>query len=149
MTKSQRRRILFASLIICIIIAIGTIGYVILEGYSFLEALYMTVITLSTVGYGEPKPLDSTGKVFTIILILCNLGVVGYTITLITTIFIQTDFVNLYRKKNMNKKIRLLRGHVIVCGYGRTGRESCATLARNHIIYVVVEKDESVINELK
>lgn len=148
MTESQRRRILYASLVICVIIAIGTTGYIVIEGYSFLQALYMTVITLSTVGYGEPKPLDSKGQIFTIILILADLGVVGYTITLITSIFIQTDFAKYYRIKNMNKKIKDLRGHVIVCGYGRTGREACATLLRNHISFVVVEDDINTITEL-
>ena len=149
MTKAQRLQLVRAIIIFLGVIFVGTAGYMIIEGYSLLQALFMTVITLSTVGYGEPKPLDNAGQIFTIIIILCNLGIVGYTITLITSIFIQTDFVNYYRTKNMNKKISEMNNHVIVCGFGRTGREACATLTRNHIPFVIVEKHAAIITELK
>ena len=85
MNKRQRKRVMMAALVFVSVIIAGTAGYIFIEGYSILNALYMTVITLSTVGYGIPKPLDTQGQVFTIVLILFNLGVVGYTLTLVTS----------------------------------------------------------------
>ena len=148
MNKRQRKRIIQAVLVFISVIIAGTVGYISIEGYSFLNALYMTVITLSTVGYGIPKPLDTNGQVFTIILILFNLGVVGYTLTLVTSIFIQIDFAKHYRTRSMKKKINSMTGHVIVCGYGRTGRESCATLMRNKMPYVIIEDREEIVSEI-
>ncbi len=148
MNKRQRRRVIMAALVFVSVIIAGTIGYIFIEGYGILNALYMTVITLSTVGYGIPKPLDTQGQVFTIILILFNLGVVGYTLTLVTSIFIQIDFAKHYRTKSMKKKINTMTQHVIVCGYGRTGRESCATLKRNNIPHVIIEDNEEMVREI-
>ena len=148
MNKRQRKRVIAAVLVFVSVIIAGTVGYIFIEGYSVLNALYMTVITLSTVGYGIPKPLDTQGQVFTIILILFNLGVVGYTLTLVTSIFIQIDFAKHYKTKSMKKKINTMTNHVIVCGYGRTGRESCATLKRNKIPYVVIEENEEMVREI-
>jgi voltage-gated potassium channel len=148
MNKRQRKRVIAAVFVFTSVIIAGTAGYIFIEGYSVLNALYMTVITLSTVGYGIPKPLDTSGQVFTIVLILFNLGVVGYTLTLVTSIFIQIDFAKHYRTRSMKKKINAMTRHVIVCGYGRTGRESCATLKRNKIPYVIIEDNEEMVREI-
>ncbi len=98
MFKSYKYKIVLSFLLILIPITIGTIGYLIVEDLTFIEAVYMSVITIATVGYGEVKPLTDAGRIFTIFLILTNLGLFAYAIGLITNIFIQNDFIEHYRK---------------------------------------------------
>jgi voltage-gated potassium channel len=148
LTKSLQRRLVTAILIFACVVFIGTTGYMVLEGFSFLDALFMTIITVSTVGYGETQPLTHDGRVFTIFLIIINVVVVGYSFTLISSFFLEADLVKLYRTKKMNRKISQLNNHVIVCGYGRTGHEAAAVLRRNQIPVVVIEKEENALREL-
>jgi voltage-gated potassium channel len=147
--KSLQRRLLTAVSIFAGVVMIGTAGYMLLEGFNFLDALFMTIITVATVGYGETHPLSDTGKIFSIFLIIINVVVVGYSFTLITSFFLEADLVKIYRAKKMNNKISQLQNHVIVCGFGRTGREAATILQRNHIPVVVIEKEENALQELK
>jgi voltage-gated potassium channel len=117
----------------------GVLGYMIIEGYTFLEAIYMTTITVGGVGYGEVKPLSNAGRVFTIILIVINLGLFTYFITLLTRFFTDGEFIKLYKKNKMDKQIASLEGHVIICGFGRNGKESAHVLHNNNIPFVVVD----------
>lgn len=143
-----RYRIFLALLLILIPICVGVIGYMVLEEYTFIEALYMTVITVATVGFQEVKPLNDAGRIFTIFLIITNLGIFAYAISFITSILIQTDFFEKYKMNKMKNKIASLHGHVIVCGYGRNGKEACEMLKRNHIKHVVLESKKELNEEL-
>jgi voltage-gated potassium channel len=122
-----------------IAVLFGVLGYMIIEGYTFLEAIYMTTITVGGVGYGEVKPLGNAGRVFTIFLIAINLGLFTYFITLLTRFFTDGEFIKLYKKSKMDKQIASLEGHVIICGFGRNGKESAQVLHNNNIPFVVVD----------
>lgn len=147
--KQLRYKIALAMALILLSIGFGVMGYMLIEGYSFLEALYMTVITVSTIGYGEVKPLTDSGRIFTIVLIITNLGIFAYAISIITSILIQGDFFETYKTNKMKNRIAKLSNHVIVCGYGRNGKEACEMLRRNRIKFVLLEnKGESLADLL-
>jgi voltage-gated potassium channel len=148
MFKSYKYKIVLSFLLILIPITIGTIGYLIVEDLTFIEAVYMSVITIATVGYGEVKPLTDAGRVFTIFLILTNLGLFAYAVGLISNIFIQNDFIEHYKKNRMKQRISKLKNHVIICGYGRNGREAAATFQHKNISYVIIEMNKEVSETL-
>lgn len=127
-----------------ILILVGTIGYMLIDEYTFLEGLYMTVITISSVGFTEVKPLSDAGREFTILLILVNIGLFAYSITLISHYLFEVDLVKQYKLIIMNNKIQHLQGHVIICGFGRNGKESAQVLHANKIPFVVLEKKEEL-----
>ncbi len=100
----------------------GTLGYVVIEGWPPLDAAYMTMITLSTVGYGEPFPLSATGRAFTILLIIAAVITAGYAITSIATFIFEGELQRLIEGRRMDRRISKLKGHTIICGCGSTGR---------------------------
>jgi len=126
-------------LLLGVLIFTGTIGYMLIEKFSFLEALYMTIITISSVGFNEVRPLDNSGRIFTIFLILINLGLFTYFISLLTHFYSDTELIKKYKAIKMENKIRQLNNHVIICGFGRNGKECALVLFGNKIPFVVVE----------
>ncbi len=126
----------------------GTIGYIIIEKYNFIDALYMTVITIGSVGYAEVKPLSNAGRVFTIILILVNLGLFTYFITMLSRYFFDMEFVKKYKLLKMEASIQKLDNHVIICGFGRNGKESAKVLYQNKTPFVVLEEKNDLEAEL-
>ncbi len=140
---------LFPPLILMLILMMsGTVGYMLLEKFNFLEALYMTVITIASVGFSEVKPLSDTGRIFTIFLILINLGLFTYFITLLSRYFFDMDFIKRYKTIKMENKIRLLNNHVIICGFGRNGKESAEVLYNNKIPFVILEEKNELESDL-
>jgi voltage-gated potassium channel len=129
-------------------ILFGTVGYIVIESFSFLEALYMTVITISTVGFAEVKPLSESGRIFTIFLILVNLGLFTYFVTLLTRFFSDGEFTKLYKQIKMENSIKQLQQHVIICGFGRNGKESAQILFNNKIPFVVLEEKNELETDL-
>ncbi len=129
-------------------ILFGTAGYMLIENFSFLEALYMTVITISTVGFTEVKPLSDNGRIFTIFLILINLGLFTYFVTLLTRFFSDGEFTKLYKQIKMENSIQQLQQHVIICGFGRNGKESAQILFNNKIPFVVLEEKNELETDL-
>jgi voltage-gated potassium channel len=137
-------RVIYALLFI---IAIGVIGYMIIERWSFVDALYMTVITISTVGYGEVHVLSAVGKAFSIVLIVAGVGVVMYTATMIVQYIIEGRFFNTRRRRRMQEKISKLKNHFILCGYGRVGREVAYVFEQEETPFIVIDiNDEAVSN---
>lgn len=122
--------------------ALGTLGYMYLEGFRFGEALFMTIAVLSTVGL-QPRPLGPSGQALTIVLVVVGLGVVLYTVALVTQQVIEGEFHALFGRRKMERIIDALHGHVIVCGFGRMGRMVCRELAAKPTPFVVVERDEA------
>jgi voltage-gated potassium channel len=145
-TKSFSK-LLTPLLLLLAAMVMGVFGYMIIEGYSLLDALYMTVITVSTVGYEVVKPLSPAGKMFTIVLLLVNLGLFTFFITLVTRYLMDGEFVKRYKQMKMENNIKQLKDHVIICGFGRNGKESAQILRNNDIPFVVIEsREESEID---
>jgi voltage-gated potassium channel len=126
-------------LLLALLIA-GTLGFIIIESYGFIDALYMTIITVGSVGFMEVHPLSLAGRVFTMLLIMLNIGVFTYFITLLSRYFFDVDFVKKYKLIKMETAINTLHNHVIICGFGRNGKESAQVLHDNNIPFVVLEE---------
>ena len=130
-------------LLICLLIA-GVVGFKFFSGFSWLDAVYMTVITITTVGFGEVQPLDDQDKLFTIGLILTSAIIVGYALKVITEYIISRNDIKELKQKKMQKKIESLTGHIIICGYGRNGKQAALKLSDHKRDFVVIEKDEKI-----
>ncbi len=120
------------------ILALGTIGYMVIQGWDFLDSLYMTVTTLSTVGFEEIHPLSTAGRVFTIILILGGVGAVFYILTSVVQTTLEGEF-GLFRRRRMEVRIKKLNDHFILCGYGRVGEAIASTLKQQKADFVVID----------
>jgi voltage-gated potassium channel len=144
MFLSQRLHLfkgLFVPLLLMLaLILVGTIGYMLIEGFVFLDAAYMTVITVASVGFSEVHPLSETGRIFTMILILVNLGLFTYSISLLTRYFFDAEVIQQLKFFKMENSIKQLQKHVIICGFGRNGKESAQVLHDNKIPFVVLEE---------
>jgi voltage-gated potassium channel len=131
------------------VVVYGTVGYMVIEHWAVLDALFMTVITITTVGFEEVHRLDGPGQVFTITVII--LGVAGflYTLGLIIELLSLNRWQSYRRYRRMEAYLQALRNHVIVCGYGRTGKKVVAELRQRHVPYVVVEMNPAPLEEVK
>ncbi len=134
------RGLLVPLLLMLALILVGTIGYMLIEGFTFLEALYMTVITVASVGFNEVHPLSEAGHIFTIILIMINLLCFTYSISVLTRYFFDADIIRQFKFFKMENSIQQLHQHVIICGFGRNGKESAQVLYDNKIPFVVLEE---------
>jgi len=144
--QSSKRKILTAIFILFAIFVLGVTGYMLIEGDNFLNALYMTVITISTVGFGEIHQLSVPGKIFTMFLIISSFGTYAYAISIITTHFVEGQlsdfFVGGGRKKT---KIKKMDNHIIICGYGRNGQQAAQELIAHKQAFIIIESDHDVI----
>lgn len=132
-------RLRLALLSLLALAALGTIGYIVLEGWTLLDALYMTVITLATVGYKEVHPLNQLGKVFTIILISFGVSIVFWAVTSLFEIIVGEHLWHTLMRRRMENQISKLRDHYIVCGFGRMGQEIVRVFRRSKVPHVVIE----------
>ncbi len=123
---------------------IGTIGYIIIDNYSPFNAFYMTVITVATVGYGEIEPLSRAGRVFTSFLIITSFGTFAYAVSAITKFVIDGEFNQFFKNKKLISTIDKLSDHVIICGYGRNGRQAAQILKKHDKRFVVVEQNDKI-----
>lgn len=128
---------------------IGTLGYWQLEGWSLLDSLYMTVITLTTIGYGEVRTLDTTGRLFTIVLCVGGLGVAAYAFSSLTASFIEGRISESLRRRRIRLKIENLKDHYIIVGGGSTGTIICEELEKLEHPFVVVEHEEDTYREIR
>jgi voltage-gated potassium channel len=126
-------------LLILLILSAGTAGYVLLEGYTVFEAFYMTVITVSTVGYHEVRPLSTAGRLFNVLLIAASLTTTAYAITMLTRYVVDGEINRYFKNRRMMTAINHLENHVILCGYGRNGKQSAETLLQHKVPFVVIE----------
>jgi len=137
-----------AFLLLAISVTIGILGFMLIEDYSFNEAFYMTIITLSTVGFTEVKPLTEAGRIFASFYIIGNIGIYAYSATAFSKYIIEGEiFKNRFLKK-MDKKIKALDNHVIVCGLGKYGREIIQYFDRQNQTYVIIEQSEEAIKKV-
>jgi voltage-gated potassium channel len=127
-------------------IAIGIAGYHFIEGWSFLDSLYMTITTLSTVGFRELHDLSAAGRIFTIFLILGGVGTVFYLLTNIVGYFLEGEFGIRFGRRRMEAKIKKLQRHFIICGFGRVGEAIANTLKNEKANFVVIDLREECYN---
>jgi len=127
---------------------VGTSGYMFLEEMTFLDALYMTVITVSTVGFKEVAELDPPGKLFTMVIIICGLGLVAYAFSSFFSFILEGEFKNIVRRRRMEKQINRMKDHYILCGAGQTGQSVIERFQRSRVPFIVVEKHEEKVEEL-
>jgi voltage-gated potassium channel len=134
------KSILKVLMAIVVTVAFGTAGYMVVQGWGFLDALYMTVITLTTVGYREVHPLSDRGLIFTILLLVGGVGMVFYALTKGAQVILDLEYNQIFRRKRVEKAIRGLKGHYIICGYGRMGKIIAKELREEGVKFVVIEK---------
>ncbi len=127
---------------------IGTAGFMIIEHYDFLSALYMTVITVTTIGYTEVHPLSADGKIFNIILIIGSFSTFTYALAKLTQYMASGDMTNYFKNRKLMQDIASLNNHVIICGFGRNGQQTARTLKAHKVKFVVVENNMNPVNQL-
>lgn len=126
-------------------VLLGALGYVLLEGYSWSNALYMTVITISTVGFTEVEPLSEAGRIFTTILIFVNIAVFAYLLAVLTYFIVEGEIFKRMHHNQISARIQKLEGHVILCGFGKYGKEIANNLNEHATPYIIVENDPEKI----
>lgn len=144
----NRRLLLIVGLLVAVTV-VGTAGYVLIEGWSVFDALYMTIITLGSVGFGEVHPLSPAGRAFTIGLIVSGLGVVAYGLSAITALWVEGDLSHHWEKRRMERRIEDLRDHVVVGGGGETGRHIIRELAATRTPFVCIELEPAHAESLR
>ena len=130
-------------------ILFGIFGFMIVEGYNFVQAFYMTVITFSTVGYTEVKPLTANGQLFTSILIIVYIGIFAYTLSAFTFFVIEGEIFKRLHYRFLENKINDLEEHVILCGYGRYGKRIVENFIDHDVDFVVIDRDEEKIEKIR
>lgn len=147
LSPAVRIGLAFASLLLLTVV--GTAGYILVEGMHWWDALYMTVITLSTVGFGEVQPLHPAGRVFTVFLIMGGVGTAAYLFTTTAQLLAEDVISKLVLGRTMQKQIDRLSNHVVVCGFGRLGQIVVEELSRSAVPLVIVERDVTREPELR
>jgi voltage-gated potassium channel len=140
----QNRLIRVAAILVAIV-ASGIIGYMVIEGWSFLDALYMTITTITTVGYDEVHPLSDTGRIFSIFLIMGGVGGALYTLTTVVGYFVEGQFGSTLGRRQMKNRIARLKDHFIICGYGRVGQEVARAFTGDGMPFVVIDSSQERI----
>ena len=146
-THRVQLRLVVALLLIVLVVSVGTFGYTLIEGWPPLDSLYMTVITMTTVGYGETRPLSDGGRLFTLLLITTSIGLAGYTVSALAAFIVEGEFARIIRERRMDQRIAKLENHIVVCGAGRTGKHIALELFRTQTPFVVIEHDPTVLAE--
>lgn len=142
------RKIASLLLLLLAILMSGAVGYQLIEGWSFLDGLYMTVITVASVGFGETHPLSDTGRIYTMAVILFGSGILIYSVSMITAMIVEGKLTDVLKRMKMNKEIDNLREHYIVCGDSPTGRYAIEELLKTRNPFVVIETDKDKIATL-
>ncbi len=140
-----QQRIIRPVIVLIAVISFGTIGYSVIEQWNIFDSLYMTIITLTTVGYEEVHTLSKAGKIFTIVLILSGVGGMFYTLSVAAKVVIEGELRDIFGRKKLSKTIEGLKNHYIICGYGRMGKIISKELAAYGAHFVVIEKSPEVL----
>ncbi|MCL7486601.1 MAG: potassium channel protein [Desulfobulbaceae bacterium] len=143
------RDLKFIILFFAAIMLVGTTGYMVFEDFSFWNSVYLTAITITTVGYGDIVPVHFVGRVFTILLVFSGVGFVLYTFSRLAEAMVEGGLRNILERRKMDKKVAQLRNHYIVCGYGRIGKVICQILKENKRPFVVIENDAEEIRNIE
>lgn len=144
----ELKKLLYILLITTAAFFVGTAGFMYIENWAFFDALYMTIITLTTIGFGEVHALSYEGKIFTICLIFMGLGIVTFSISSLMNYMLNFDLKK-HKRDKMQKKINELNKHTVVCGFGRMGEIVCKQLAASNTTFVVIENNQDIIQKLE
>jgi len=142
------KRLVLALVLLAIVIMAGTAGYVLIERWKILDSLYMTIITIASVGYMEVNPLSPGGRVFTIFLIVFGMGVLLFGISTFTAFLVEGELSEILRRRKMEKSISELKGHYIVCGMGRIGKHILNELHKTKRLCVAIDKNQDECKRL-
>jgi len=143
-----RKIVLWASVLLAILF-LGSLGFVWIEGWSFFDGLYMTGITLTTVGFGEVHPLSKVGRAYTLVLLLAGMGVMLYIVTSLARVVVEGEIRQALGKRKLLTRIKKLKGHYIICGFGRIGEIIARQLKEKGIPLVVVENNPDHVSRLE
>lgn len=143
--NNHRINFVMAGIYLVIIVLIGVVGYMILEDYNIVDAFYMTIITTSTVGFREVEPLSEAGKIFTIVLIVSSIGVLAYFLSQFTQSLLQSQMSFFYKGYNRKSKLKKMENHIIVCGYGRNGKQVVNELRAFNESVVVIDSSHEIV----
>jgi voltage-gated potassium channel len=139
------RRLLWSLGALVGIVIIGVVGYMVIEGWSFLDAIYMTITTITTVGFREVHPLSDAGRIFSIFIIIGGVGGALYVLTNIVGYVLEGQFGITMGRRRMKRKIARLKNHFILCGYGRVGEEIAHVFSEEGIPFVIIDNDEETV----
>ncbi|MFZ1806162.1 MAG: potassium channel protein [Cyclobacteriaceae bacterium] len=146
--KESVKTFLIAAFMLLVSIGTGTITFTVLEDYSLLDAFYMTMLMVSTVGFREVSPLSDNGKLFASIYMMFNLGIYAYIVSVISRYIFEGEFRKIFTTFIFNKRTKKLKNHVIVVGYGKTGAKTCDELVKSNEQFVLIENDPDVLQYL-
>ncbi|RAT07711.1 potassium channel protein [Bacillus cereus] len=146
---NARKQLWIAVICMTFVVILGTLGFMTIEEISLFQAFWMTMITVLTVGYGDAIPVTQAGKVFALLIIPVGVGIVTYAIGVVAAMIIEGNLFHAVRRKKMDKQIAQLQNHIIVCGCGRVGLQVVHELQEKKIPFVVVDKDESILEKEK
>jgi voltage-gated potassium channel len=147
---AKARQLTFAVILMILILALGTVGYMVIEGWDFLDSLYMMVITLSTVGFTEVHPVNDYGRLLTMGVIVSGIGVGGYLIGTLTQMVVEGRLLHVMGRRKLERQIQKLSNHYIVCGYGRVGRVVCEEVKKSRPVpLVVIEKNTTLASKIE
>ena len=127
------------------VLVFGVVGYKIISDFTWVEAIYMTIITVTTVGFSEVRPLDAEAKIFTVFLIVTSVFIFGFAISVVTEYILGRNSLEVLKKKKVKKQIDSLSNHVVVCGFGRNGMQAAEKLLAYKKPFVVIEKNKEII----
>ena len=142
-----KRQTIVVFTLILVTLFIGMAGYLYIEKMSLLEAFYMTIITLSTVGFQEIKPLSPKGRLFTSMLIMLGVGTFAYSVSIFSRLIVEGEVKKLFELRKREEKMKNLKNHVIVCGFGKVGQKVCEELEKENVPFVVIDSDPERIKE--
>jgi len=149
MKRDLSKQLIIISCLFIFVFLVGIIGFKTIGGetWSFFDALYMTVITMTTVGFGEVHPLSTEGRVFCIFLLIGGLGIIASAVSTMTAFLVEGELTGLLRRKKMENKLKSLSNHLILCGIGKVGFWIAEELTQTKHPFVVIEKDKDRIEE--
>jgi len=148
MTKSARRRMTYALAALVGLIVLGTLGFHLLEPLTLLDSLYLTVMTVTTVGYGDVHPVSRAGRAFASVFMLVSVGTVGFLLSTAIQALVQSEIIVAYGQRRRHREINKLRNHFIICGAGRVGLRIIRELRRADVPFIVIERDAQQVASL-
>jgi len=148
-TRVTLRRVWIALLALGVITAVGVLGYILFEGWSFMDALYMTVITLTTVGYREVRDLDTSGQLWTMVLLITGVGTLFYAAISAVEIAVEGAVQGYFERRRMRARLNRLNDHYILCGFGRVGRQVAHEFTIEEVPFVIVDQNLDKVEECR
>ena len=147
MNTLLNRPFLAITSLLLVMVVMGTLGYMVIEGWPFVDALYMTMITLTTIGYGEVQKLSTAGRIYTIVLIIIGVFTASYALTSVYELFTSQEFLNQIRNRRRRRALEKICNHCIICGFGRLGRNLAHELNNRHYPMIVIDIREEAIEQ--